>query len=191
MANDEARIRQGKQAGRFARLAGRHEPVAVSAFNLFQTPVDLAARLVASLGPLGRALEPSAGLGRLLDALAHAGGTDTTAIEIAPQLCAQLYRQERGVKLLQRDFLTVLPDEIGHFDTVVMNPPFHMRADVRHILHALDFLKPGGRLAAICMDTDHREKALRHMADTWEKLPPSTFKETGTSVPTVLLTMTA
>ena len=164
---------------------------AVTAHQLFQTPPDLAERLVAAAGVRAgmRVLEPSAGLGRILDALPF---QSVTAIEVAPQLCAELFKQEReGVTLMQRDFLTVLPDEIGHFDRVVMNPPFTMRSDLRHISHALDFLKMNGTLAAICMDTPHREAAFRERAATWEKLPPGTFKSAGTNVPCVMFTLKA
>jgi hypothetical protein len=71
-----------------------------------------------------------------------------------------------------------------------MNPPFTMRADIRHILHARSFLFPGGTIAALCMDTPQREDKLRHLCTTWEKIPASTFRREGTDVPTVLLTMT-
>ena len=70
-----------------------------------------------------------------------------------------------------------------------MNPPFHLRADIRHILHALKFLKPGGILAALCLDTPHREAALKPLSATWEKLPAGTFGKEGTHVATVLLTI--
>lgn len=181
---------------RFQRLAARHEngsaKVAVSAFQLFQTPPELAQRLVCLLGLKGgeRILEPSAGLGRILDALAPFNPRETVAVETAPQLCAQLYRQERAnVTLKQRDFLSCSPEDLGRFDCVAMNPPFHMRADVAHILHAAGFLVPGGKLAGICMDTHHRESALRHRCKVWEPIPPGAFKAEGTSVPTVLFLM--
>ena len=70
-----------------------------------------------------------------------------------------------------------------------MNPPFHMRADIAHILHALQFLCPGGTLAALCLDTYHREHALKHLSTTWEKLPAGTFRAEGTNVATVLLSI--
>lgn len=178
---------------RFERLATRHEngtaPRAVSAFNLFQTPAEVARRLVeaADVRPGMRVLEPEAGLGRILDALP--AGCDVTAVELAPQIAGELFRQNReGVTLLQRDFLTCTPAELGLFDRIVMNPPFHLRADVRHILHALTFLKPGGRCAALCLDTHQRETALCHLAATWENLPESTFAKEGTRVRTVLAT---
>ena len=192
MENDQARYAMEEQRERFDRLAVRHEagtaPRAVSAFNLFQTPPEVAKRMAEALrltgGPI---LEPSAGLGRLLDVV---DPIPTTAIEIAPQLVQELYKQERdGVKLLQRDFLTVTPEETGLFEAVIMNPPFHMRADIKHIKHALTFLRPGGRLAALCMAGPHREKELKPLAETWEILPAKTFKETGTNIDVVFLTI--
>jgi len=181
---------------RFDKLGNRHEdgtaPRAVSAFNLFQTPRDLAERL-AILLPIhsgARVLEPSAGLGRLVDAVLARGAREIVAIESAPQVAAELYRIDRpAMRLVQRDFLTCTRAEFGLFDAVAMNPPFHMRADIRHILHALTFLKLGGTLAALCMDTEHRRKALQPLAATWEELPASTFAKEGTHVPTVLLTI--
>ncbi len=190
LENDEAGYRMEEQRPRFARLANRHEngtaPRAVSAYQLFQTPADLAARLAALLGTPARCLEPSAGLGRLLDCLT----CEVIAVEHAPQLCAELFRQERdGVKILQRDFLTLTPFDTGFFDSVAMNPPFHLRSDIRHILHAMTFLRPGGTLAALCLDTPHREKALRHLSATWEQIPAGAFRAEGTGVACILLTI--
>jgi len=190
MENDAAGYAMEEMRRRFERLTSRHEngtaPRAVSAYQLFQTPPDLAARLVGLLGTPVRCLEPSAGLGRMLDRLA----CEVVAVEQAPQLCAELYQQERErVTILQRDFLTVEPSETGLFDAVAMNPPFHMRSDIRHILHAVEFLKPGGKLAALCLDTPHRERALQHLANTWERIPAGAFRSEGTGVACVLLTI--
>ena len=179
---------------RFAAYATRHEdgtaPQAVAAHQLFQTPAALAQRLAALIPSDAQTiLEPSAGLGRILDALNPAASV--TAVEISPDLCAVLYKQARpNVTLLQRDFLTVQPDTLPQFDAVAMNPPFTMRSDIRHILHALKFLKTGGALVALCMDTPHREKALRHLADHWEPIPAGAFRSEGTNTATVLLRIT-
>jgi len=197
MENDEARYRQEDMAPRFDRLANRHEngaaPRAVSAFNLFQTPHEIAADLARKLKikPGENGLEPSCGLGRLLDyALQYSPG-HIVAVEVAPNLAGEIFRRNpSGVSLIQRDFLTVSPDDFKPFDFVIMNPPFHMRADVAHIRHALKFLRPGGRLGAICMDTTQREAALKGIADSWVRLPAGTFKEEGTRVPSVMLTIT-
>ena len=197
MENDAARFAQMDMKPRFDRLANRHEngtaPRAVSAFQLFQTPPDLAARLVAAAGikPGWRVLEPSAGLGRILDALKPCQCGEVVAVEMAANIAGELFNQDRdGVRIVQRDFLTVQPDVGNLFDAVVMNPPFHLRADIAHILHAVKFLKPGGTLAALCFDTPHRAAALKPLAATWEPIAAGTFGKEGTSVPTVLLTIT-
>ncbi len=194
--NDAAGYAMDEMRPRFKRLAKRHKngtaPRAVSAFNLFQTSGELALKLVLSVSPWPRAtwLEPSAGLGRILDAIATTRPGDVMAVELAPECAGELYKQDRErVTIKQRDFLTVTPSEIGLFDFVAMNPPFHLRSDIRHIEHARKFLKPGGKLAAICMDTPHREKAFRHLAASWEKIPCGAFAKQGTSVATVLFTI--
>ena len=193
IANDQRGFDMEEMRPRFDALRTRHEdgtaPQAVSAFQLFQTPATLAARLVAALGPIlagSRILEPSAGLGRILDQLPR--GVDVVACEIAPQCAGELFKQDRDrVTIRQGDFLDMA--NLGEFDFVAMNPPFHMRADVKHILHALTLLKSGGTLSALCMAGPQREKALRPLAATWEEIPAGTFRSEGTNVPTVLLTI--
>lgn len=186
-----------EQAPRFAALKARHEngtaPQAVSAFNLFQTPEPLAARLASllALNPGARVLEPSAGLGRILRALVPLQARETVAVEIAPDCCRALFAADLpGVTLKQGDFLDMKPEQIGVFDGVAMNPPFHMRADIRHILHAITFLKPSGRLAGICMAGPRREAEIKPLCDTWELLPSDTFRAEGTSTAAVLFSLT-
>lgn len=195
MENDAKGYAMDAMRPRFECIADRHTngtaPQAIAVHQLFQTPAPLAAELVAllNLQPGSRVLEPSAGLGRILDALAPFQPSEVVAVETAAPCAAELFKRE-GITLKQRDFLTVQPEELGTFDAVAMNPPFTMRADIRHILHALKFLRTGGTLAALCMDTPHREKALRHMAATWQQVPAGAFRAEGTNVPTVLLTIT-
>ncbi len=195
-ANDDHAALMSALRPRFDQMKNRHEngtaPRAVSAFQLFQTPEQVAARLAAALGlkPGARVGEFSAGLGRILDALAPYKPSEVVAVEIDATLAGELYRQDRpGVTIKQRDFLTCTLAELGLFDAVAMNPPFHMRADIRHIKHALTFLKPGGKLAALCFNSSHRVAALKPLASSWEVLPTGTFGKAGTSVETVLLTI--
>jgi hypothetical protein len=68
-----------------------------------------------------------------------------------------------------------------------MNPPFHMRADIRHIQHARRFLKPGARLPAVCFNTRHRIEAFKSQAEQWIDLPAGAFASEGTRVPTAIL----
>ncbi len=194
MENDAAGFAMEEQRPRFERMAGRHEngtaPRAVVVHQLFQTPPEVAARLVAllDLKQGQRILEPSAGLGRILDALKPFAPSEVVAVEIAPDCARELFTQDRqGVTIKQRDFLALAPADLGDFDAVVMNPPFTMRADISHIKHALQFVKPGGRLAAICMQGSQREQELRPLASEWIPLDPGAFKTSGTQIGAVML----
>jgi predicted RNA methylase len=208
-ANDLHAATMELNRGRFEALRTRHEdgtaPRAVSAYQLFQTPPALAARMVelAEVKPGDVLLEPSAGLGRIIDP-ALAAGARVLAVEVSPDLSGELFRAYEGkdVRLLQRDFLTVRPAYEGNaalivkdlaevrIDRVVMNPPFHMRADIAHVRHALRFLRPSGVLVGLCLSTRHRTEALQPLADLWEVIPAGTFKGEGTNVETVLFRIT-
>lgn len=195
--NDAAGYAMQEMRPRFDRMKDRHlngtAPRAVSAFQLFQTPARLADRMAGALAlvPGARVLEPSAGLGRLLDALILHYPGEVVAVEKAAECAGELFMQNRpGVRLMQRDFLALQPAELGAFDAVIMNPPFHMRDDVRHITHAARFLKPGGRLVALCLDTPQRAAALQPLASTWEHIPAGAFAKEGTRVACAMLTIT-
>lgn len=161
----------------------------VSAPQLFTTPPSLAERMaeMADLGAGLRVLEPSAGTGVLLDAVG--GEPERVAVEINATLAAALKGKAEAVH--HGDFLDITPEELGLFDRVVMNPPFKDASDIKHIEHALQFLKPGGVLVAICAGGSRQAAKLRPLAEEnggdWEPLPAGTFKESGTSVNTVLL----
>lgn len=201
--NDLAGVVMGAEAARFAALASRHKdgtaPRAVSSFNLFQTPPELAARMAEALPVLGvgaRILEPSAGLGRLYHAArARYHEVGIVLVEEAPQCCAELYamtEHDARATLKQADFLTLTPESVGGlFDAVIMNPPFKMGRDIKHIKHAAGMLRPGGRLVAICANGPRQREQLKPLAEAsggyWEELPANTFKSAATGVNTALL----
>jgi 16S rRNA G1207 methylase RsmC len=159
---------------------------------LFPTPPWLASRMVAvaRLGAVRkRVLEPSAGTGRLALAAVDAGHY-VLAVEINHSLANALRaRRERSdLEVVTGDFLEQHGDlGTAGFDAVIMNPPFDKGSDIRHIEHARSFLKPGGRLVAICAGGPRQEERLRPLAKHWEPLPPETFSASGTNVNTVLL----
>lgn len=173
----------------------------VSVPQLFPTPADVAARMVALAGLPHRAgvsprvLEPSAGTGALLDALRTAYASATMraapvveAFEVNAGLAQRLREKYPSAHVWTGDFLQVQPPHHENLCRVVlMNPPFRDAADVAHILHARRFLAPGGRLVAICAAGPRQHDALQGLADSWEYLPPGTFA--GTNVRAVLLTM--
>ena len=172
------------------------------ALNQFFTPPDLAVYVVqaATVVPGMTVLEPSAGAGALAEAARAAGG-DVQCVEVDPVLVEAL--RAKGFPTRQMNFLhtSVTPihgSGIGLYDAIVMNPPFTVGADVEHITHALQFLKPGGKLAAIASAgvTFRQDKATRDFRAMvkrckghTEPLPDDSFVEAGTKVRTVLVTL--
>lgn len=164
----------------------------VSSPQLFPTPSNIAARMVelADIQTGERVLEPSAGTGRIIAELPF--DCQVVAVEINHSL-SQLLKGMRGFNQLavfNNDFLNLRPEIFEPFDAIIMNPPFQNGDDIRHIKHALNFLKPGGRLIALCADGPRQARALQPLADMWEPLPPGTFKEAGTMVNVVLMKIT-
>lgn len=177
------------ERGRFDALREDGPAVAVSAFNLFQTPPQVAWQLAGMLPGGGRILEPSAGLGRIVDAVARrCDPAELVAVEVAPQCAEHLYK--RGdCRLIVADFLECDADRLGGlFDAVVMNPPFKQGRDVKHIQHAHELLKPGGLLVALCFDGVKQNRELRPWADTWEPLEAEAFKTEGTRASVTCIT---
>jgi phospholipid N-methyltransferase len=179
--------------------------LAVSKTQLFPTPPELAERVIAAadIRPGDRILEPSAGTGALLDAILKSGikpkPGDIQAVEINSDLSKALWRYP--VDVSNGDFLAWTPETApfpDSFDRIVMNPPFADQQDIRHVEHALLFLKPGGRLVAIMSAgvTSRQDRAahnFRALVDACggsiEALPDDAFKTSGTGVRTVLVTI--
>lgn len=170
----------------------------VSAPQLFPTPPAIARELVdaVQVGPTDRVLEPSAGTGELIKALhAHDWNNaadcagEVVAVEISYALGEALQRRFPYIRLHSADFLECSAEQLGAFDVVLMNPPFENATDIKHIQHAARFLKPGGRLAAICANGPRQNAQLagwaRSSGGSFEALPANSFA--GTSVSTAML----
>jgi len=216
VGNDQAGAEMLIESARFDNLANRHEngtaPRAVSAFNLFQTPAPVGDMMIDLIpGEYFRPsynpaiLEPSAGLGRLYQsAVNRLPGARYTLIEQSPDCMKELYTltDGRGVELKQADFLSIKPVYEGNasiivkelpeafYDIIIMNPPFKMRTDIKHILHARKFLFKNGILISLCYNGVKQNKILKPMCNTWEVLPAGSFKSEGTRAEIALLTMT-
>lgn len=132
--------------------------------------------------PCYRVLEPSCGDGRILDLLREYG-CRPLGVEYHSGR-ASLARQ-KGHGVVTANFLDQTP--AAEFDFVIMNPPFYGRHYVKHVLHALKFLKPGGVLVAVLPATAHYDHG--DLAGEWRDLPVGSFSEVGTNVPTGLLRM--
>ena len=79
-----------------------------------------------------------------------------------------------------------------------MNPPFANDADLRHVLHADTFLKPGGMLVAVMarhaeFRDDLKWLAFRALVEArggwWMRLDDEAFKQSGTGVRTIALVL--
>ncbi|WP_421983386.1 DUF4942 domain-containing protein [Roseibium sp.] len=116
-------------------------------------------------------------------------------IELQPHLANALEADDRFNRVMCADFLSVAPDPI--YDRVIMNPPFDRERDIDHVVHALKFLKPDGRLVAIMSaGTEFREtkkaQAFRklvidNLGGAFKDLPANSFSSVGTNVNTVVL----
>ncbi|MCF3932887.1 DUF4942 domain-containing protein [Acuticoccus sp. M5D2P5] len=129
-------------------------------------------------------LEPSCGDGRIMDAVRERGHR-VFGIEYHAGRAAEA--RAKGHDVLTANFLECPPRP--EYDRVVMNPPFYGRHYVKHVRHALGFLKDGGKLVSVLPATawyDHRE-----FSGEWRDLPVGSFSAAGTNVPTGLLCISA
>lgn len=161
----------------------------------FSTPAELAADMVDRLAISGREpwrlLEPSAGSGAILDAVADLANEPEhiQCHEVSGQLCRILEAKGYDPGNTPGDFLTA--DPVAEFDAVLMNPPFEKMQDVDHVRHAFEFLKPGGRLVSIMSPSVFfRDTAKAREFREWfedlggevEEIEAGAFKESGTGV---------
>lgn len=183
-------------------------------FGFFETPTEIARQVLEAAGivPKGAhspaynpepfsVLEPSAGRGAIARQAAEAPGARwVTCVEIQAAHAAELKDAGVYARVVHGDFLDQSPEALGTFDRIVMNPPFDGGRDVDHVTHALRFLKPGGRLAAVMaagveFREDAKTAAFRDLVERYRgrffDLPPGSFAASGTLVNTVVVTITA
>ena len=166
-------------------------------FNYFPSPPDVVKRLLqlADIKPGMRVLEPSAGKGAIAYACADAGAA-VDCYELMEANFVALAGDQRLGPVRHMDFLAQAPE--ASYDRVVMNPPFMKQLDIKHVLHALKFLKPGGLLVSVMASSvtfrdnkltqDFRD-LVRARGGEIEALPEGSFKASGTSVNTVIVTI--
>lgn len=170
--------------------------VAKNEFGYFPTPKAIVVELIelADIEPGMRVLEPSAGKGAIAYAIAEI--TKPDCYELLEANYAALAGDMKLGSVKRADFLTVEPT--GDYDRVVMNPPFSRQQDIKHVMHAFKFLKDGGRLvsvmsAGVTFRDDRLTNEFRALVESHEgeiaPLPDGAFKESGTLVRTVVVTM--
>lgn len=165
----------------------------------FFTPADVASRMIdeAYLKPGVSILEPSCGDGRIVNEIFRSFGhgfSRLLAVDLDMALVDHV-RESFGApnfRVMRADFLEMIPANFPLFDRVIMNPPFNRGDDIGHISHALQFLKPGGRLVAICAGGPTQRAYFDQLEvetaySWWEDLPDGTFKAEGTGVASAMI----
>lgn len=153
--------------------------------DYFPTPKSVAADMVsrADIQPGMDVLEPSAGNGNIADAIRDAG-IDPDVVEMSGQLREIL--EAKGYPVVGHDFTELGADK--KYDRIIMNPPFGGGADIDHVRHAFDMLKPGGRIVAIMGEgafsrSDKKATEFRSWLDELggasEQLPQGTFLDSS------------
>lgn len=169
------------------------------AFEVFETPHNLALDMARhNILKDDLVLEPSAGGGRLVQAALALGASRVFAVEVRPEACESLReRYPEKVIVIQGDFLSLSVSAFdgGLFDSCLMNPPFAGNADIRHVTKALSLLRVGATLTAVMSPhwtfaIDEESVTFRKLVKengSWRKLPPQTFRESGTDVNTTIV----
>ncbi|TQF05526.1 methyltransferase [Kitasatospora acidiphila] len=171
------------------------EAEAIAERQFYPTPEHIAQQLIdlAGIEPGHQVLEPSAGDGAIAR-LAAARGAVVDCVELDPGAADTIRSAGYARNVTVGDFLRRprRPD----YDAVVMNPPFANRQDIRHIRHALGFVRPGGKLAAVMSAgitfwNDRAARAFRDEVDQAggriEPLPDDTWNHLGVKLRTVLV----
>ncbi len=140
-------------------------------------------------------LEPSAGTGRIVDAVRLLNpSAQLTVVELHDLNAAVL--RGKGYEVHEQDFTTF---EGGPFDVVLMNPPFSVQGDklayITHITRAWEMCS--GVLVAIAppgftFRQDKKSKAFADLVDDHGDhflLSPGSFKSSGTGIATELVTL--
>lgn len=170
--------------------------------SFYPTPDHVVKQILGNLyiGEGARILEPSAGTGNIVRHLLQTRAKVVDAIEIDPDRVAVL-RSIRDPRLTvtQANFLQTRP--VPTYDIVVMNPPFYGTHWMEHVMHAYDFLAPGGTLVSVLPVSAELGQTKKHEEfRKWVKektswhhpfhdLPPESFASSGTRVNTVYLTL--
>lgn len=172
-------------------------------FQFFGTPERLCDELVylANIKPTDEVLEPSAGQGAIVKSI----------IKQHPDMIVDCYelmptnqmilKDVKGAKIVGEDFMNS-PDRrfnyIKQYDKIVANPPFSKNQDIDHVLMMHDRLKKSGTLVTIMSthwlnSTNKKETSFKKWLDskehTLKKIEAGEFKESGTSVATMLVTI--
>jgi hypothetical protein len=145
-----------------------------------------------------RVLEPSAGTGALADMIrSNSTGATIDVCEVLP--INQSVLKAKGYNVVADDFMSY--ETTRKYNMVIMNPPFSLDGDqsayITHFMHAWNnMLSLFGEIVCIVPTswmhrTDKRSTEFREFVMEWLDYVPieaGAFKESGTMVPTMMLT---
>jgi len=145
--------------------------------QFYPTPRVVAQRLRewAQVSPEHSILEPSAGLGSLVE------GQDpsrVTCVEVSPLHCSVL--ESKGFQVLQGDFLSLSLGLL--FDRVLMNPPFSQGRWKQHLERASQHVCSGGLLVSVLPASARGKELLPGWHCEFSEEIPHAFSGTGISV---------
>lgn len=181
-----------------AQIAGGEKRNLKKEFQFFGTPMELARELVERANPndSDRILEPSAGQGAIIKAVdEYCEPLEVYAYELMP-LNQSFLGKIDCCTLLGEDFLSAPENDM--YDVIIANPPFTKNQDIDHITKMWSVLAPKGRLVTVCskhfqMSSNKKEMAfknwLNEVGADIEEVPAGAFKESGTNIPTVIITI--
>lgn len=187
-------------------------------FQFFATPNEIADRLVelAEINDNDIVLEPSAGQGAIIRAIRRVSQKCTIeAVELMPvnhsilQKLAMTPDYPYTKQGFNWDFTLHLGDFLNYtptyafggmktFTKIIANPPFTKNQDIDHIRQMYSHLKVGGRLVTVASRSwvnggQKKQFAFREwLEEVWadvEEIEPGRFKESGTSVGGVIITI--
>jgi len=190
-----------------AKIAGGDKVNLKKEYQFFPTPDAIADQLVElaeipegwhglGKGEHRHVLEPSAGQGAILDAIARKCG----AMEVYGYELMDINRtilKDKYPKFVlgaEKDFLTSTSGI--KFDRIIANPPFAKNQDIDHVYKMFDVLAEGGKIVTIVSphwklssnkkETEFREW-LEEVGAAEIVIPAGTFKESGTNIETIIL----
>jgi hypothetical protein len=183
--SDEAKVVQD-------RLIGGEVINDKKKYQFFATPIELVNKLVymAGIDLDHECLEPSAGQGAIAD-IVKCISKSCVVVELMPENIKVLKR--KGYSPIEGDFLE---KNLDSYDRIVANPPFTKNQDIDHIRHMHSMLKPGGKLVSVAgkswiSGSQKKQVAFREWLDDMggivTDVPAGTFKESGTSISSVIV----
>lgn len=168
----------------------------------YPTPSDVVKRAVSDLYLEGAVvLEPSAGTGNMVREILARGVSKVDAIEVHPGRAREIASiGDPRLSVREANFLMMRPTP--GYSHVIMNPPFYGTHWMEHVVHAFKFLAPGGTLVAVLPISAELGETKKHLTfqkwaekhgrgwgSVFSHLPPESFKDSGTRINTVYITL--